>query len=131
MNERSPARTRAKAERQSGGYSSGPGWGGPARGGPPQPFSADNQPTAESKAAGRIEAETAAEAARPHAVSMVEVWRSIAMDAQAPHIARISAAEKLVERAEGKAVQSSQLLGANGKPIDPVVPVVKIDLSRE
>jgi hypothetical protein len=80
----------------------GDGWGGPPKG------VRDPLPEAEWRAreqAGRPAARSAAEAARPHAVEMVEVWRGIAMDDDAPPQARVIAADKLVERAEGKAVQ--------------------------
>ena len=95
-----------------GGPANGPGWGGPANG-LNRRFSAEHQPDPAAVAAGIAEAKTAAAAARPHAVSMVEVWRTIALDADAPAMARIVAAEKLVDRAEGKPAQTMNLRRIN------------------
>ena len=84
---------------------SGDGWGGPAKGAGVA-FSPEIQPPIEAKLAGRVVAQTAREAAAPHAVAMVEVWRSIALDRGEPAAARVAAADKLVTRAEGAPIQT-------------------------
>jgi hypothetical protein len=94
----------AKAAKGGGG---GGGWGGPARShDKTDKGKALTMPEVRQlEAAGRVEAKTAAEAARPHAVAMVEVWKDIALDPGQNAQARVIAADKLVERAEGKPVQ--------------------------
>jgi hypothetical protein len=67
-------------------------------------FSAALQPAPSAVSAGLAASRTAREAARPHVERMVEIWRAIAEDDSAPPMARIVAADKLVDRAEGKAV---------------------------
>jgi len=99
----------------------GEGWGGDKAGtGSRKPLSADNQPSADAKMAGKIEAATARDIAKAHAVEMAELLASIARDKKAPHGTRVDAAHKLIERAEGKAAQA---IGGdpNGVPIKTVV----------
>ena len=101
-----------------GGPASGPGWWGPAHGSA-GPFGRDNQPSGAAMSAGHAVARTAAEAARHHAVDAVEVWRSVMSDPAAPPQARVIAADKMVERAEGRPVQPVISLDAElGAPID-------------
>ena len=110
--------TKARTHLPHNGPAKGPGHGGPARGGPangpgwwgsahgsPGPFGRDNQPSGAAMSAGHAAAKTAAEAARNHAVDAVEVWRSVMSNPEAPPQARVIAADKMVERAEGKPVQ--------------------------
>lgn len=69
--------------------------------------------------AGHTAARTAAEAARKHAVRAVGVWREVMDDPDAPPQARVIAADKMVERAEGRPVQPVVSLDAGlGAPID-------------
>lgn len=99
----------------------GEGWGGDKAGtGSRKPLSADNQPSAEAKMAGKIEAATAREYAKTQAVEMAELLATIARDPAAPPGTRVDAAHKLIERAEGKAAQA---IGGdpNGVPIKTVV----------
>ena len=56
--------------------------------------------------AGKIEAATARDIAKAHAVEMAELLATIARDPEAPPGTRVDAAHKLIERAEGKAAQS-------------------------
>ena len=86
----------------SGLPATGAGWGGPANGRFAPPIGSGYQPPGAAIGAGIKAARTAAEAARPHAVRMVEVWRQIAEDETQPAPARVVAADKIVERAEGK-----------------------------
>jgi hypothetical protein len=104
----------------SGTPARGEGWGGDARGAGGKPFSADHQPPAEAKAAGREAAQTAREVAKSHAVAMAQLLAEIALDPTAPHGTRVDAANKLIERAEGKAAMA---VGGdpNGVPIKTVV----------
>ena len=99
----------------------GEGWGGDKAGtGSRKPLSADNQPSADAKMAGKIEAATARDIAKAHAVEMAELLASIARDPLAPHGTRVDAAHKLIERAEGKAAQA---IGGdpNGIPLKTVI----------
>lgn len=63
---------------------------------------------------GRIKAAVARELAANHVPEAVEVWRKVMMDPQAPAMARITAAEKMVERAEGKAEQNLNVNNLDG-----------------
>ena len=100
----------------------GEGWGGDKAGtGSRKPLSADNQPSAEAKMAGKIEAATARDIAKAHAVEMAELLATIARDPAAPPGTRVDAAHKLIERAEGKAAQAIDMTTA-GKPMGYVIP---------
>lgn len=84
----------------------GAGWGGPKRGGEsaskagqPGPGRPQGMKPGEGKKA------RAAELAREHVETAVDVWREVMLDKKAPAAARIAAAAQMVERAEGKAVQ--------------------------
>lgn len=99
----------------------GEGWGGDKAGtGSRKPLSADNQPSADAKMAGKIEAATARDIAKAHAVEMAELLATIARDPAAPPGTRVDAAHKLIERAEGKAAQA---IGGdpNGIPLKTVI----------
>ena len=99
----------------------GPGWGGEAKGyrGAPA-FTVDQQPTAEAKVKGRRMAETARDVAKAHAEEMARVLHDIARDDTIPPQTRVDAANKLIDRAEGKPAQA---IGGdpNGVPIKTVV----------
>ena len=63
----------------SGVPARGEGWGGDKAGtGSRKPLSADNQPSADAKMAGKIEAATARDIAKAHAVEMAELLATIA-----------------------------------------------------
>ena len=89
----------------SGIPAGGAGWGGPAKG-EAKPFSAEHQPQPEARAAGYEAAKTARAAAAEHAITAVEVWRSIMTDPNQPAAARVIAADKMVTRAEGAPEQT-------------------------
>ena len=80
----------------------GAGWGGEAKG-EGKPYSATHQATPEAKSAGHAAAATAREVAKAHAVEMAQLMVQIAQDITAPMPTRLDAANKLIERAEGKA----------------------------
>lgn len=86
----------------SGTPAGGNGWGSPPNA--PKAFSADYQPSAESKTLGHATAKTATDMAKVHLVAAIEVWREVMMDPT--HSMRVVAATKMVERAAGTAPQS-------------------------
>jgi hypothetical protein len=98
----------------------GAGYGGPAKPKPRKAFTAEEQPTPEAKAAGHEAAKTAREIAKEHAEEMARLMVTIARDVTAPLPTRLDAANKLVERAEGRAAQA---IGGdpNGVPMKTVV----------
>lgn len=101
----------------SGIPAKGPGWGGPAHGA--RAFGASYQPAGAAKSLGQLRARTAAELARDHVGRAVEVWRAVLDDDEAPPQARVIAADKMIERAEGKAVQPVVNMDAElAAPID-------------
>ena len=97
-----------------GGEANGAGWGGTKKPYRAAQFTSENQPSLQDVAAGRDAAKTATDAAKPHAAKMVDIWLEIAQDPAAPAMARIAAAEKLVDRAEGKPKQTNEQTGPNG-----------------
>ena len=80
----------------------GEGWGGGAKG-EGRAWTKDDYPSDKAKAEGRAAAQTAREVAKAHAVAMAELMLQIANDPKAPMPTRLDAANKLIERAEGKA----------------------------
>lgn len=99
----------------------GEAWGGSAKGQRPA-FTPTRQPGGAAVAAGIAAARTAAEAAKPHVERMVEVWRKIAENEAEPSMVRVVAADKLVDRAEGKPNQRTHLTGGlavAAVPFDP------------
>ena len=99
----------------------GEGWGGDKAGtGSRKPLSADNQPSADAKMAGKIEAATAREYAKTQAVKMAKLIAKMAEDKTAPHGTRLDAMKATIERAEGRPAQA---IGGdpNGVPIKTVV----------
>ena len=99
----------------------GAGYGGPAKRSPPrEAFNAENQPSPEAKSVGHDVAKTAREVAKAHAEEMAQLLVTIARDTDAPMPTRLDAANKLIERAEGRAAQA---IGGdpNGVPVKTVV----------
>lgn len=88
----------------SGTPASGPGYGGPAKGARPA-ITAKTQPAPEAKSLGHAAAASAREAADAHKLRAVEVWREIMDDPTAPPMARLTAADKIVCRAEGAPIE--------------------------
>jgi hypothetical protein len=84
----------------------GEGWGGGKSGKPAQAFDAENQPPGEVKAAGMEAAKTAREVALLHAAEMQALMVRIARDEAAPLQTRLDAANKVVDRAEGRPAQA-------------------------
>jgi hypothetical protein len=92
---------------------------GPARGVRAK-ITAETQPTPAAKSIGHEAAKTARESAKAHAEAMLQILVDIAKDATAPHHARSDAAEKVINRAEGRPAQA---IGGdpNGVPLRTVV----------
>lgn len=96
--------TRAKSQHGSAGN----GYGGAAKGegrkaaGPGRPSGVK---TGDGKKA------RSADACAPLVGDAVEVWRSVMMDAKQPAQARVSAAEKIIHRAEGATPQRIEVNG--------------------
>lgn len=111
-------RTKGTRPKGSGIPARGAGWGGGKR--EPVPFSAENQPSGEAKSAGKTEAATAREIAKAHAVAMAQLMVEIANNPEAPMPTRLDAANKLIERAEGKA---TTMIGGDAE-VGPVRHVV-------
>lgn len=90
----------------------GRGWGGPARGSgstrPALPLIGieRDQPTPEAKSMGRKEADARSE-------EMRAILHAVATDASAPAMVRVVAADKLLDRIEGKAVATNVNVNAN------------------
>lgn len=60
---------------------------------------------------------TLRELLEPHKAEVVETWLSVIRDANAPHAARVAAANALADRLEGKPAQTVQgPPDANGAP---------------
>lgn len=78
---------------------------GPAKG-QRAAFTPETQPSGEAKSIGRDAAKTAREIAKEHAEEMARLMVTIARDVTAPMPTRLDAANKLVERAEGRAAQA-------------------------
>ena len=102
----------------SGIPASGAGYGGEASGYVYKPFTGATDPAL--VAAGRERAKTAAEMAREHVGKAVAVWERVMADEDAPPMARVTAADKMVERAEGKPVQP--VVTATSRPLAPLDP---------
>ena len=105
------------ANRRAG---NGPGWGGPANGPgatpkTPRPFSSDWQPSVDAKLRGKEMAER-----------MRHVLASVAEDDEAPPQARVAAADKLLDRLEGRPVQPNVTLN-----VDDVGKLSDADLTAE
>lgn len=98
----------------------GEGWGGGAGKPKRAAFDAERQPTPEAKAAGHAESRTARAVAQEHAGDMAALLLEIARDPSTPAPTRVDAANKLIERAEGKPAQA---IGGdpNGVPLKTVV----------
>lgn len=111
----------ASGQPASGIPARGEGWGGDAGGLKPE-FSAEYQPAGEAKSAGKEAAKTARDVAKTHAVAMAELLAAIAKDPTAPPGTRVDAANKLIERAEGKAAQSVDMT-SRGERVGYVIPV--------
>ena len=112
---------------KGGTHYKGPPSGIPARGegkggakGERAAFTAETQPSGEAKSIGRDAAKTAREVAKEHAEEMARLMVDIARDVTAPMPTRLDAANKIVERAEGRAAQA---IGGdpNGVPLKTVV----------
>ena len=97
----------------------GAGWGGAARG-EGKAWTKDAYPSNAAKAGGRAAAQTAREVAKAHAVAMAELMLQIANDPAAPMPTRLDAANKLIERAEGKA---TTMIGGDAE-VGPVKTVI-------
>lgn len=107
----------------SGIPAGGPGWGGPANGrGSDKPAA---PPIADPKAAAAAAHTPQAEAKRRASIASAEelkgVLSDIALNDKAPDMARIAAADKLLDRIEGKPVQKTELTGKDGGPLASVV----------
>jgi hypothetical protein len=63
------------------------------------------------------------ELARTHTFDAVRTLVSIANNTKESASARVSAAGLLLDRGWGRAVQPSELLGPDGKPIDPRIQI--------
>ena len=87
--------------RKGNGQTFGVGWGGPANGTAPS-FTALTQPAMQAKADGQGKAKTLREMAEPLLPRVVEVWKEVMEDIQAPPGARVIAADKIAERGAGK-----------------------------
>jgi hypothetical protein len=105
----------------SGMPARGEGWGGDKSGHEPIPFSADLQPSPEAKAIGVEAARTAKAVAKEHAEAMAKLLVTIANDPATPAPTRVDAANKLIERAEGKAVASVDMT-SKGERVGYVIP---------
>ena len=81
----------------------GPGWGDSSNHKPAGNLKPEEYRALERQ--GMVDAKTAAEEARKHATRAVGVWAEVMDDVDAPAAARVIAADKMVERAEGKPVQ--------------------------
>lgn len=89
-----------------GGPAKGSGWGGPAKGASTAPrFSSEVQSDSAKRTMGKIKAEALRQLLAGDIPDVAETWRSIMKDRDAPHAARIQAAEKIAERVEGKVSQ--------------------------
>ena len=111
-------RRRAQENPGQGGPAAGEGYGGPARGSW-RKFTPETIPTGEAMSAGHAAAKTAREEARKHAVRAVGIWVDVMDNTEAPPMARIVAADKIVERAEGKPEQLTTHRIAAPAPFDP------------
>lgn len=103
-----------------GGPKRGAGYGGPASHAPHVPFTAEAQPSGEAKSAGREAAKTARQVAIEHAETMAQLMVTIANDVTAPIQTRLDAANKIIDRAEGRPAIA---IGGdpNGVPVKTVV----------
>lgn len=90
----------------SGSPARGIGWGGEASGKEPKPWTRDDRPSEEAINAGREAAKTAREIAKHHAVEMAGIMLEIARDVTLPAPTRLEAANKMIDRAEGRPAQS-------------------------
>ncbi len=79
-----------------------------------------NQPPPEAKSAGQAAAQTAREVAKASAAEMAGILQEIARDVANPPQVRVDAANKLIDRAEGRPAQA---IGGdpNGVPIRTVI----------
>lgn len=104
--------------RPPGGEGMGAGWGGAAKGDAAmaEPFTADNQPPPEAKAAGHAEAETLRQMLSPHKRAVADTWLGIMNDPLQPAAARNVAAEK-VALYGGTPQPSTNLAGPGGEPL--------------
>ena len=98
----------------------GAGWGGAAQG-EGKAWTKDDYPSNAAKAGGRAAAQTAREVAKAHAVAMAELMLQIANDPAAPMPTRLDAANKLIERAEGKAIAAVDMT-SKGERMGYVIP---------
>ena len=57
--------------------------------------------------------------ARTYTADAVAALVRIVRDPKAPQAAQVAAAQAILDRGWGKAVQPSELLGPDGKPVDP------------
>jgi hypothetical protein len=110
-------RLRAQENPGRGGEATGEGYGGPAHG-LYRPFTSDTVPTGAAMSAGRTRAKNAREAARHYAVEAVDLWRDVVRGVVEPNMARVIAADKLIERAEGKPEQLTTHRIATPVPFD-------------
>ncbi len=112
MAERDP-KTGRFPKRPQAAPKGGRGWGGEAKGASNSRI--DDQSGETIRAMRWDEAKLAEKAVRTDALKGV-MWE-IAMDAAEAAPARINAADKLLDREEGKAVQKTQLSGVDGAPL--------------
>ncbi|MDE2469814.1 MAG: hypothetical protein KGL35_14010 [Bradyrhizobium sp.] len=106
-----------RVNKPPGGEGMGPGWGGPAKGKGKPKFSAENQPAPELKSAGHAAQRTAREVAIAHAEAAAQVWIDVMNDPAQPAAARVAAASKIVEHAEGTPVARS-IVATTDNPAD-------------
>ena len=94
--------------RPAKGAGSGPGWGGPAKGAgwPIGKRTVDEANIAKVTLPPELK-ERKAMKRRVTRETMMEVYEDVALDAKAPHMARVSAADKWLDRTEGKPAQTN------------------------
>lgn len=80
----------------------GEGWGGDATHAAHVPFDARPQPTPEAKSEGHAVAKTAKELAIPLRQAMIDIIAQVALDPETPPQTRADAAEKLLNRSDGR-----------------------------
>lgn len=117
----------------SGTPAGGSGYGGGKRGAG-TPFAPGNRPDPERRLEGKIKAGVARALAAGHVPAAVEVWREVMMDRAAPPAARVAAAEKMVERAEGKPEQPvsvSPLDGITNEQLAAAISALTVDTADD
>lgn len=125
-----PGKGPGKGGPASGIPAGGPGWGGTASGSarkPPAPWGPDNPPPVFPAGTPRLTpGERAARDDERAEVLSSQLFR-LATTAEL-EATRVRACEALLNRIEGMPVARNQALGADGKPTDPVRPVLSITI---